>query len=116
MLQPNLRRPEERRRERRFQIPDAAVTAAGETVGVRNMSTIGIACQTAISGVRRNQILPIQLALPRRAADRCPHRFTLLAIVMENNGRGLILRFIQPSRVWVRAMVNYLDAMDAAND
>ncbi len=104
----------DRRREQRFQVPGAAVTVAGDTVNVINLSTIGIACPRPIVGVNKNEILQIELSLPRRDPTRRPHRFTLLAMAIDNNGRGLILRFIQPSPEWVRAMTNYLAAMGGA--
>jgi hypothetical protein len=98
----------ERRREPRYAIAGAQVELRGRSCALLDISTLGAKAIGPHPGVRSGEVVPLALLLPRGAPERRPHRFALLALIVANDARGLVLRWSQPSARWARALSDYL--------
>jgi hypothetical protein len=98
----------ERRREPRYALAGAQVELRGRTYPLLDISTLGARAVGPHPAIRSGEVAAVTLLLPRGGDARPPRRFKLLALVVANDARGLILRWSQPSTRWARALAAYL--------
>lgn len=101
--------PRERRRAVRYALEGASVSMRGETLPLLDLSTLGARAAGPHPSLRSNAVVPAVLLIPRATPDRPPRRFALLTMVLANDSRGVTLRFVQPSRLWVHKLAAYLE-------
>jgi hypothetical protein len=107
----------ERRRAVRYRPRDARVEILGRSVGLTDLSVMGMHTNALWEDLAPGSIVSLILRLPRANPTRPPHRFELAAIVVGQSATGTALRYLQPSKRWVRALEAYLAAdSDAGAD
>lgn len=102
--------PGERRRAVRYRPRDASVEILGRIAALTDLSVMGMHTNGVWEGLAPGSVVSVVLRLPRARADRPPHRFDLAAIVVGQSAAGTALRYLQPSKRWVRALEAYLAA------
>ena len=102
----------ERRRAMRYQPRDASVEIQGRIAALTDLSAMGMHTGAVWEGLAPGSVVALVLRLPRARPERPAHRFELSAIVVGQSAAGTALRYLQPSRRWVRALEAYLTAAE----
>ncbi len=103
----------DRRRAVRYRPRDASVEILGRIAGLTDLSAMGMHANAVWEGLAPGSIVSAVLRLPRARPERPPHRFELAALVVGQSAAGTALRYLQPSRRWVRALEAYMAAAKA---
>jgi len=103
----------ERRRAVRYRPRDASVEIQGRIANLTDLSAMGMHANAVWAGLAPGSVVAAILRLPRVRPERPPHRFELPAIVVGQSAAGTALRYLQPSRRWVRALEAYMAAAKA---
>jgi hypothetical protein len=97
----------------RYRPRDASVEILGRIAGLTDLSVMGMHTKDVWANLVPGSIVSAVLRLPRARPERPPHRFELAALVVGQSAAGTALRYLQPSRRWVRALEAYMAAAKA---